>query len=483
MLPWMYVHFPRLQLDALEFEYRQLQPQDAQQPCCPEALIVVNTKQNRVCQLNRAAKAQGIKLDMGLATAVSLCGELNIHQYNPQLAQNRLNELAQWLYQAVADIVLFEPDGLALKVSNMMSLYGSIDNYWHKVSELLQQHQVHYQVAMGKTVSAARLLARSAQYPLLQDEAIVQQKLEQLPVGKLELPARQIEQMQRVGITRLKQLWDIDTKALGRRFGLEVLNYLSALKGFRQVPLQVYQPPEQYRQYLELFHEIAQSQILLFPLQRMLKQMSGFLQKRDLEVTEVFITLHHRDKDRNPNTEIAVGSAGGEYRADKWMALIGLKIERTELIAPVVGLSIHTGEMVEKNAADGQLFNDSNAQMTPTQLVSLLQAKVGKSHIVGLELFADHRPEFAFGYANPLTPMALPQDTPLPSLRPLLLLPQAVPVKEKHHVLHGPERLRSAWWSKDAVYRDYYVTRSADGAICWLYHQPDGRWFLQGYFC
>lgn len=480
MLPWLYLHFPSLQLDALT--------QDAQTTA--EAIIVIDPKHHLVCQLNQAAAEYGIRLNMGLATAISLAADLNIVEYKVETAQSRLHELAQWLYQVVADIVLFEPDGLALKVTNMLALYGSIDNYWGKVSPLLNEQQVHYQGAMGKTVTQARLLARSTRQPLTLNEQITQQRLEQLPVSLLELPGKQIEQLQRVGIQQLHQLLSLDSKALGRRFGLEVLNYLSTIKGYHCVPLKEYHPPEHYSKYLELLHEISQSQTLLFPLQRMVREMSAFLAKRAQEITELNITLHYRDKERHADTHILIGSAAGEYHFDKWMALVNLKIERTELEAPVTAITLSTGQTVKVNAIAGSLFSDNQAQMTPGQLVSLLQAKVGKAHISGLELLADHRPEHAFAYnsSNPLnsdarSPQQLSAQQKLPNPRPLVLLTTPEPVKEKYQILQGPERIRSAWWSKEPVYRDYFIARNQDGAVCWLYNEPCGTWYLQGYFC
>ncbi|MCJ8270378.1 MAG: hypothetical protein MJK04_13365, partial [Psychrosphaera sp.] len=111
MMPWLYLHFPSLQLDALKQnsglgndsgsdldldlnnDFNDSRP-----------LIVVEPRQNAVQQLNLAAQSEGITLGMGLATAISLSGELVVVEYNRALETSRLQELAQWLYQVAADI-------------------------------------------------------------------------------------------------------------------------------------------------------------------------------------------------------------------------------------------------------------------------------------------------------------------------------------------------------------------------------------------
>jgi protein ImuB len=514
MMPWLYLHFPSLQLDALK-QNAELDSDsgndsdnafdsdsDSERP-----LIIVEPRQNAVHQLNLAAQNEGITLGMGLATAISLSGELVVVEYNRALETSRLQELAQWLYQVAADIALFEPDGLALEITNMLSLYDGIDNYWQQIDTILNQQQVSYHRALAQTPLAARLLAQnqSTCTDMHQSSDAINQQLGALTIDRLELPEVQTQQLHRVGIHHLKQLWQVSGKELGRRFGLEVLSYLGKIKGQMKQPLNYYQPPAHFHQYLELFHEISQVQVLLFPLKRMVQQMSCFLLARELVVTTVTIALHYRNggSKEYADTNLEVGSSQGEYQTDNWMTLINLRIERTQLNAPVVGITLTTGVLVEKNCTVDDLFSSSGqkGQMTPNQLISLLQAKVGKQAISGIELHPDHRPEFAFAYCSAnlapgsLSPLnqcltnhsqsgkhQLPTKK-LPKIRPLILLEQPEQLAEQCTILHGPERVRSAWWGPQSIYRDYFIARNQQGALCWLFNEPQGNWFLHGYFC
>ncbi|MCJ8271841.1 MAG: hypothetical protein MJK04_20905, partial [Psychrosphaera sp.] len=335
-----------------------------------------------------------------------------------------------------------------------------------------------------------------------QNSDAINQQLGALSIDRLELSKVQIQQLHRVGIHHLKQLWQVSGKELGRRFGLEVLSYLGKIKGQMKQPLDYYQPPAHFSQYLELFHEISQTQVLLFPLKRMTQQMSCFLLARELVVTTVTIALHYRNcpgsnerEKEHPDTNLEISSAQGEYQTDHWMTLISLRIERTQLNAPVVGITLTTGVLVEKNCTVDDLFSSTSqkGQMTPNQLISLLQAKVGKKAITGIELHPDHRPEFAFAYCsvnlgsvNPGSPNPGKQPISaaiLPKLRPLILLEQPEQLAQQCTILHGPERVRSAWWGPQSVYRDYFIARDQQGSLCWLFNEPQGNWFLHGYFC
>ena len=51
----------------------------------------------------------------------------------------------------------------------------------------------------------------------------------------------------------------------------------------------------------------------------------------------------------------------------------------------------------------------------------------------------------------------------------------------------GPERIESGWWDGTDVRRDYFVARSPQGELMWIYRDhrygtDDGEWFVHGVF-
>ena len=87
---------------------------------------------------------------------------------------------------------------------------------------------------------------------------------------------------------------------------------------------------------------------------------------------------------------------------------------------------------------------------------------------------------------------------PLVQARPVWLLAQAEPLRERASVLildgqplqllSGPERIESGWWDGALAERDYYIAQQPDGALVWIYRSrvllsaPMDGWFLQGRF-
>jgi protein ImuB len=51
-------------------------------------------------------------------------------------------------------------------------------------------------------------------------------------------------------------------------------------------------------------------------------------------------------------------------------------------------------------------------------------------------------------------------------------------------VIDDPERIQTGWWDEAFTDRDYFVMRSASGAVGWVYcdRLQQDRWFLQGLF-
>jgi protein ImuB len=68
--------------------------------------------------------------------------------------------------------------------------------------------------------------------------------------------------------------------------------------------------------------------------------------------------------------------------------------------------------------------------------------------------------------------------------RPLWLLPQPRPLRERLRVIAGPERLESGWWDGDDVRRDYYVVETGRGQRAWAYLPAGARegWLMHGWF-
>ena len=53
-------------------------------------------------------------------------------------------------------------------------------------------------------------------------------------------------------------------------------------------------------------------------------------------------------------------------------------------------------------------------------------------------------------------------------------------------LLAGPERIESGWWDGAEARRDYFIARTGESSLAWIYRErgpePGGSWFLHGLF-
>ena len=67
--------------------------------------------------------------------------------------------------------------------------------------------------------------------------------------------------------------------------------------------------------------------------------------------------------------------------------------------------------------------------------------------------------------------------------RPLWLLdPPRRLAEGEFALLAGPERIESGWWDGAEARRDYFIARTGEISLAWIYREREGGWFLHGYF-
>jgi len=148
------------------------------------------------------------------------------------------------------------------------------------------------------------------------------------------------------------------------------------------------------------------------------------------------------------------------------------------------------------------------------KLVERLRARLGTEAVHGVATAADHRPERAWRPREPeprrhasrtfagrrarrsADEASATGDIAVssrPGHRPFWLLAEPRPLVEidavPHHggplrLLAGPERIESGWWDGAPCARDYFVARTREDALVWVYRESrdPGGWFLHGMF-
>jgi len=467
-MQWLYLHFPSLQLDSL-----------LHQQACDQACVLID--KNHVVQANAEARQLGIKIGTGLAQAALLCAQLKVIVYDAKQEQRLLSQLAQRLYQTSATLYLDAPQGLLLKTSDMLRLYAGLASFWLQLQQPIIERGLHYHYASAHSPLAAQILAKSGNDRLLntQDEATL--LLAHLPIQYADLEPKLTLQLERLGLNTLGQAQALPRSALGQRLGKTLVTYLQSLDNTSAPSRPSYQPPERFRQRLELLYEIEYSTALRFPLKRLLDDLEAFLTPRQLQAAGLSLGLDYREK---PAEKVHIGCSDGEYRAESWLNLAMLRIEQLQLQAPIVAISLNTKGQTPWAPLSAQLFDTQGGKLTPGQLISRLQNKLGEHAVQQVYLRDDHRPERSFYQAQPKANYQ--EQGAIKALRPslLLTLPEPLHHKPNHQwcILSGPERIQSGWWDNVSICRDYFIARNPMGQVCWLFRTPREEWFLHGYF-
>lgn len=469
---WLYLHFPHLQLDGLD---------DSVEPA-KYPLVILHGKSNTVLQLNQVALDVGIRRGMGLGTAAALDERLQVLAYRDDVEQKKLLEIAEHLYLVTSDICLFPPDGLLLRIHNMLRLYGGLAAYWRALRAQLSHFPVHYHFATGQSPFAARILSRTAWDQVSDHLPMLKHQIGLRPLSESELDNKTVTKLQRVGIHSIADLLALSLKDIAKRFDIDLVTYLGRLTGEFHHSIHFFHPQSKFNRYLELLYEISHSDTLLRPMQGLLDGLEQFLKVRDLLTHKIVFTLHQRDAG---DLRLEVGSAQAEYQAQKWLSLTELKLEQLQLQSPVYALNLCTCDTHLRSPDRADLFTASKGTLSYLQLISLLQAKLGEQAIQQVSLRDDFRPdrinhyqafqgkEYENGKRTTIN---------LQAVRPSFLLKEAQPLNEKVTIAHGPERISTGWWDNNTMTRDYFIAHNLHGQWLWIYRTPSGEWFVHGLF-
>lgn len=464
---WLYLHFPHLQAD-------QLSVQDE------SAAVAILDGNKRVLQLCEQAAGAGIKIGMPFTTALQLHPELKLKPDNLTYQQHLLIQLADTCYTKCARIALAFEQGLLLEVASMWRLFGGRANYWQQLQQQLAIHQLRFCAAAAQTPTAAYTLAQAGlQLPLATPEEIHQELL-QLPLSALPLPLDQQQKLRDVGIKRLAQMVSIPMADWKKRFSGSVATWLAQLNGEQLTSHTWFEPPVRFIRDWHCLHEIQHANGLLFPLQRILKELSLYLRRRQLATVAIEVILHHRE---HSASEVQLRLAQPEHQASEFIQLARLKLDHFILPEPVIALQVRATELVPQQQAPADLFTASNIQaLSPGQLLNRLQSRLGCNAVQHLRLSPDPRPEHAY-HCGSKAPSKQQDHITSEALRPCWLLREPLPLPRSPWELKtAPERIACGWWDNQPIQRDYFVAEDHQGQLCWVFRTPGNQWFIHGWF-
>jgi protein ImuB len=477
---WLALRLPHLALDLVS---RGQARQDA-----PLAVSDTVQRRERIIDCNPAAAKSGIRPGMPATAAQGILEALRVLPRDPVREQEALRGLAAWCYQYSSQVSLprrarnGQPhDGrpvLWLEAAASARLFGPPAELGPRLERELGRFGYHARAGSAPTPEAAWLAAGEALH--IASTGAIRQQIGPLPLRCLHLEEAQHHALEQMGFRQLREVLRLPQRALARRFGPAVADYLDRLLGIRPDPRPAWQPPEAFAARLELPAEINASQALAFPLKRLIEELCGVLRGGDTAVQSLDIALRHEDHE---DSRLEVGMQSPTQDPERLLRLVRERLERLRLPQAVREIRLQAPKLLPFAAGQRSLFRDSPAEQRRDieQLAERLQARLGRAAVSGVTGVEDHRPEYSW------RPRALDERPHCTALahRPTWLLqkPRRCDIA-RYRILAGPERIESGWWDGRDCRRDYFIVRDANGSTLWAFHEykPRRGWFLHGVF-
>ncbi|SFB70850.1 protein ImuB [Microbulbifer thermotolerans] len=498
---WLCIQFPKLSLEVLT----RAQHDSAQ----PQAVV----EQQLIVEANRPATERGVETGLSLATACALCADLQLLQRDMQREERQLRQLAQWGY-SFTPIVSTQPAGtvsaegdrfacLYLEISGCLKANGGLRPLLQQLRRELRQMRISPLMGLGHSPSAARMLSQLPEHrhwlQQTQTPPSPQQWRQWIsfsPSKLLDCDNKTIAKLYACGIKRISQLLAIPLSEVGNRFGRGFVDYLARLNGSRHDPMPCYQPPAEFHGELFFPSPLDNSEQLLFPAGRLVRELCQQLQRRQLYSHQLRWKL---DFGRQGCKVFSVAVSRPMLDPQRLIALTKLQLERIRLEQPTQALSLTCDRLLplEENTLDSDLFDGENQTQRSHQLLDKLVARLGHEALSGITLKESYLPEQAWASADTLVLQSHHSSKghrlqPIQAPRPVWLLPRPDKLQMRGHklfyrgeikLLQGPERIDGYWWQHNRHSRDYYIAQGEDGGLYWVYQDLGSEdWYLHGIY-
>ncbi len=476
---WLCISLPQLPLEAL-------------QTCETNTPVVVTACEGNsrwVVSCNRAAEQHHLKQSMSYTVALATRPQLQMMERSVRAERTALERLAAWAYQFSSTVVLgtisprsqeAHQAALWLEIGASLKLFGGFRALLQTIEAEIKELNYTCRLGVGPTIEGAALLARAELRIAATSSQTLYERIRPLPVHHLALPMQVCQHLVTAGIRTVGLVLELPRDAIAKRFGPQVSNYLACLMGESPDPRPTFVLPTHYDAHFDFDFELKNSESLLFPLKRMLREFAGFLRARDVSVQSFDLVFEHTE---GASTSMRIGLSLPDRSADRFLALVREQLERITLSAPTIGLRLLADRFSASSTQQSDFFShalQNGEEFAHT--IDRLAARLGEGQVYGLKMMADHRPEKSWSKAqldDKRKALQFPE-------RPLWLLPEPKPLQLSSipQITSGPERIESGWWDASDVERDYYIVRTSNGADLWVYRDlaQNGEWYLHGFW-
>lgn len=424
--------------------------------------------------------------------------------------RERLQTLARAL-DCLSPVVSIQGAGqLVFEVGSTLRYFGGIRQIRQRLHAiaipLLQAWGLPtgIQEAVSPTPAASLLLSSAACGLAVRHREELRNALGPLPLHCLPLQDRQLRRFHRAGLRYLRDIWRLPSHEIGRRFGRDFLLYLDRCLGNVAMPVLPCTKPPLFSSHLDSEYAVENTQALQPGIEQLVQRLCRFLHQNELAAAHLHLVLQH---EKQQPTELTLDMRQPGRNPEHLSLLLRSRLESLVLQAPVTGMTLKVDEFNPFQPRSISLtgireaLQNTERESDILPLLEQLQARLGNPAVRSIHCRNAHCPEnaaenLAFGERVKTTDPAAPQSLSRPCVpRPCWLLPQPVALlleegrlyyRGSLHLLSGPERLETQWWTSNEIRRDYYVARNRHGMRLWIYHERESqnkqKWFLHGVF-
>jgi len=453
----------------------------------PGVLAVVDHRpRQHLVAVSPAALALGVEPGSNVAGALSVAPGLELLERKHALEQETLQSFATWAYRFSPRVSIDSSCGIVLEVESCLRLFGGLNALVILIRSGAEALGLNIRLAAAPSPLAARWLAESAPDTLIHHAPGWSRCLDALPVQVIALAdavsTATLDLLAGIGITRIGELCRLPRDALARRQASNVLDILSRARGDTPDPRRWHIPPERFESRLVLPAAVSSSEPLLFASGRLIADMVAWLQSLHAAIDRCHLFLEHEHHEDSVVSIVTAQPASDEIRL---LLILREQLAALTLAEPVDALRLCADSPLVPTADTQDLFHapgqDCDAAIF---LLERLRARLGSDAVRSLQSWPDHRPEYAWRVSEPGAGKydGMPERPP----RPAWLLPQPRPLASIRalEILCGPERIASGWWDGKDVCRDYFIARTPESAMWWIFRRldPPQGWYLHGYF-
>ncbi len=344
------------------------------------------------------------------------------------------------------------------------------------------------------------------------DSDKTEEALISLPVEALNLESTDVNLLNLFGIYKVKDLINIDSTSINRRFGNHIIKRVRQALGKETELFNKIVWEEKYSFSTELFLEEITLQGISGFIKTLIKKLCDELEKDKKLIRRCNVKFP-------PNNEVVIEINFSNPTQDKakieLVMLEKLKtIKSFKNIEAIILEGAHIEEARERQIAMNVPGGDyASKYPDKEEKISLLMARIetrlGKNKVKSFAQHHSHIPEKTFSLDEFKTKKQTGNQWQKSKfIRPILLyspdLINATLYRDDHLnqfswrgkkyktcYVRGPERIASEWWNKDKEtnfgLRDYWEVVTTCGARLWMFEEKnkisENKWFVHGNFC